>query len=63
MSNINEYEEINNIDEVLEALRKVQNYCNSVKCGNCKLRTRDGRCGVCKNTPDEWNLQARTYYV
>ena len=63
MSEINVIDEINNIDEVLEALRKVKKYCNSIRCGECKFTRRDGRCGIVCDTPNNWRLEGRTYYM
>lgn len=63
MSNVSEVDEINNIDEVLEALRKVKAYCKDNTCGTCKLRKRNNRCGVVADTPNNWELKAKTYYM
>lgn len=60
MTNVSEVDEINNIDEVLEALRKVKEYCKSRRCSECLFKS-NYRCSLMMDTPDKWDLD--NYYM
>ena len=45
----------NNIDEVLESLRTVKNYCKGTECKECPFLNR-GECGLSHDTPNNWIL-------
>ena len=52
------------LEEVLEALRKVKKYCeNHVNCKGCDLMTHEGKCGIRASYPDVWRLEGKTYYM
>lgn len=45
--------------DVLEAAKKIKEFCGKTDCSNCLFNTFDGYCEFTENAPDAWGLEGR----
>lgn len=40
--------------QILEAVKLIQDICHETECEKCPFETADGECGITENVPEEW---------